>query len=85
MRSRLLELRSRRAPFLILHNPAFDISCGADGIFVVTLVVLGTSFFRRRLPYKVFYAFHMLVFAMCVHRKCPGLAAPPPQLQTTSG
>ncbi|CAB9518019.1 generating NADPH oxidase heavy chain subunit [Seminavis robusta] len=41
-----------------------EIMCTGYGIFASILILLGTSYFRNRIPYEVFYGVHHLVFIM---------------------
>lgn len=41
-----------------------EIMCTGYGILASLLIIAGTSYFRYRIPYEVFYAIHHLVFAM---------------------
>jgi len=43
-----------------------EIMCTGYGILAAILILLGTSYFRNRMPYEVFYAVHHLVFVFYV-------------------
>lgn len=39
-----------------------EIMCTGYGIIAAILILLGTSYFRNRIPYEIFYSIHHLVF-----------------------
>ena len=41
-----------------------EIMCTGYGIIASILILLGTSYFRHRIPYEIFYGVHHLVFIM---------------------
>lgn len=43
-----------------------EIMCTGYGILAALLIVAGTSHFRHRIPYELFYVIHHLVFVMYI-------------------